>query len=411
MFRNVLRGCVAGACLVIFSGAGFADDIRLEQKLEEIKSRLDVLEQKRCDNAVKAEGLLNDLVIGGGITLILQNANNANAAETDLYNGSTPTVGSYSLDLGFEKLFDENNKVFVHLESGQGSIESQLQVFSNVNRDSDESDAVISVTEAWYMHNFSSIGLNFTVGKIDASAGVDENAYANDETSQFLGNLFRNSAAIDMPDDNSFGMKTAYESSKIDATLQYMSADASFGDVTRNIFISAQVNLKPDFIGEKEGNYRFYAWTNTKEYSKWTDLSKTDEKNYGFGISFDQQLTDILGAFARYGWQDQSVYNVEQGFSLSQSWSFGLQFMPGLFNENDVFGVAYGQIIPSSDYKDVNVLNAKTENHFEIYYNWSLNDYLSVSPDAQIIENPYGGDAENGDDTIFVCGIRVQINF
>jgi hypothetical protein len=290
MAKKFLCSCAVFSVLMLSGGNLFASSgEHLEKELESLKERLNILE-KKTEEAKEFKGVLSDLVIGGGITLVLQNAQNANADSSDLYNGKTPSVASYSVDLGFEKNFDENNKMFIHLETGQGSIESQLKVFSNVNRDSDESDGAISVTEAWYEHAFSESGFKLNIGKIDATSGVDENAYANDETEQFLGNIFRNSSVVDFPDDNSFGVKVAYESDKADVSLQYLSADGVWKDVTKNIFVSGQLNLKPEFIKDKEGNYRFYGWTNTKQYVKWTDSSKNDENNYGFGVSFDQQL-------------------------------------------------------------------------------------------------------------------------
>lgn len=415
MVRKFLYGCIAVA-VFMFSGSGvFADSsVNLEKELENLKERLTLLENKpEREN----KGLLSDLTIGGGITFVLQNAQNANVAEDSLYNGKTPTVAAYSVDLGFEKKFDEQNKMFIHLETGQGSIESQLEVFSNVNGDSDESDAVISVTEAWYEHAFGTSGFKMSFGKIDAGAVIDDNAYANDETEQFLGGIFVNSPVIDFPDDNSFGVNAAFESEKIDAAVEYVSADGAWQDITKNIFISAQINFKPGLIYKKEGNYRVYAWTNTKQYTKWTDISDNDCKNYGFGISFDQQLSGYAGVFARYGWEDGKVYfdsdplTAGDDVSLSQSWSFGLQLKPSILNENDVFAVACGQIVPSSDYKKANGLKGETENHFEMYYKWQVSDYLSVTPDIHIIQNPFGNDASNGDSTVYAGGIRTQISF
>lgn len=415
MVRKFLYGCIAVAVVMFFGGNVFASSaVHLEKELENLKERLNILENKSGN---ENKGLLSDLVIGGGITFVLQNAQNANASEDSLYNGKTPTVASFSFDLGFEKTFDENNKAFICLESGQGSIESQLEVFSNVNGDSDESDAVISITEAWYEHTFGASGFKMTLGKIDAGAGIDDNAYANDETEQFLGGIFGNSPVIDFPDDNTFGVNMAFESEKVDVIAQYVSADASCQDVTKNVFISGQLNFKPGLIQEKEGNYRLYGWTNTKKYTKWTEPSETDCSNYGFGISFDQQLSDLAGVFARYGWEDGKVYfdsdPLESGddVSLSQSWSLGVQFMPALLSSDDVFALAYGQVAPSSDYKEVNGLNGETENHIEIYYKWQVNDYLTITPDVHIIQNPFGKDAYNGDSTIFVGGMRTQIKF
>jgi carbohydrate-selective porin OprB len=67
--------------------------------------------------------------------------------------------------------------------------------------------------------------------------------------------------------------------------------------------------------------------------------------------------------------------------------------------------------MPSDDYKKVNDLKAKTESHLEAYYNFKVNEHFSVSPDVQVIWDPYGGDAANGDKTIFVGGMRAQVDF
>jgi hypothetical protein len=64
----------------------------------------------------------------------------------------------------------------------------------------------------------------------------------------------------------------------------------------------------------------------------------------------------------------------------------GLQFAAKLISSEDILAVAYGQVIPSSDYKDVNGFNAKTENHVEVYYKLQITNYLSITPDIQIIE-------------------------
>ena len=62
-------------------------------------------------------------------------------------------------------------------------------------------------------------------------------------------------------------------------------------------------------------------------------------------------------------------------------------------------------------YKEVNGVKGETENLFDMYYKWLFNDYLSVTNDIQIIQNPFGNDASNGNSTVFVCGIRTQISF
>ncbi|MEA4967019.1 MAG: hypothetical protein VB048_02730, partial [Bacteroidaceae bacterium] len=120
MVKKFLFSCAVFSVLMLSGVNVFASSgEHLEKELESLKERLNVLE-KKTGQEKEVKGLLSDLVIGGGITFVLQNAQNANADSSDLYNGKTPSVASYSVDLGFEKNFDENNKMFIHLETGQG---------------------------------------------------------------------------------------------------------------------------------------------------------------------------------------------------------------------------------------------------------------------------------------------------
>jgi high affinity Mn2+ porin len=352
------------------------------------------------------------LTIGAGATFILQGTNNANGDDL-AKNGEDVTDVSYSMDLEFEKTFDDYGLAFIHLETGDGAgIEDELQVFSNVNRDADDSDNSVSVTEAYYEHYFKILPLTLTFGKIDPTAYLDQNEYANDECTQFLGHIFRNSPALEFPDDNAAGVRMAIEPVDfLGLEFTAMDANADWEDAFDNMFLAGQVNIKPNILN-RPGNYRVYGWFNDKDHIKWDDAEKTKEESYGFGLSFDQEITDVLGAFARYGWQDPEVYADESDFSLEQSWSAGIQLAGSLWNrDEDVVAIAFGQVIPSDDYKKANDLKAHTESHLEAYYNFKVNDNLSVSPDIQVIWDPYGGDATNGDKTIFVGGVRAQVDF
>jgi len=348
---------------------------------------------------------LKGFTLGGGITLNLQNLQNANKAEDSDGNpideNKTPSLGEYSVDLTVEKKFDDNNTAFIHLETGKGDINNYLNAVSGINRDADDS-GVVSVTEAWFEHKFTD-KFAMTVGVIDPTGAVDDNAYANDETTQFVGSMFRNAANINFA-DNAFGVKAIYEADMIDFAVQYIDA-SDYKDITRNGFASAQVNFKPGFINEMDGNYRFYGWTNTNDYAKLDGTGDGKEKNYGFGLSFDQQFSDIFGGFARYSWANGAIDNE---IDSSNAWSLGLQATVKGLSEKDVVALAYGQVMPSDEYKDNVNKDAKNENHLEVYYSWNVTDYLAISPNFQMVENPfYNGD----DDTAYVSSVRMQISF
>ena len=100
-------------------------------------------------------------------------------------------------------------------------------------------------------------------------------------------------------------------------------------------------------------------------------------------------------------------------FSLEHAWSAGIQIAGTIWGrEDDILGLAVGQAMPSGKYKDAGTnLNAKNEGHLEAYYNYIVNEHLTLTPDIQVIWNPYGKDASNGDDTITVMGMKGQLDF
>ena len=224
--------------------------------------------------------------------------------------------------------------------------------------------------------------------------------------------MFVNSPVLEFPDDNAAGMYFLLEPSDfMDIETVVADAYADWDRIFDHIFVSSQLNIKPNLFG-RSGNYRVYGWMNDKEHTKWKEMTKTKKRNYGVGLSFDQELTDIVGVFARYGWEDPKVFANGEDFSLEQSWSAGLQLIGSPWGRaEDVFGIAFGQIFPSDDYKEVNAVKAKSEEHLEAYYSLKLNDHLALSPDLQVIWDPYGRDAVNGDRAVIVGGLRAQVDF
>lgn len=356
--------------------------------------------------------MLGGLRAGLGVTFIMQGTHNANG-DTLSGKGEDVTDASYSMDLEFEKEFEDYGKAFLHMETGDGAgVEDELQIFSNVNRDADDSDNSMAVTEAWYEHYFKAVPAKLMAGKIDGTILIDTNEYANDETTQFLGRMFRNSPAIEFP-DNTAGLRLEIEpADSVNLKLLMMDGDNDWEDIAEKGFYAVQLNLMPDFL-DRSGNYRLIGWMSDREHTEWKDPAKTKERSYGFGVSIDQELRDELGMFLRYGWQDPDVYLNTESFSLEQTWSIGLQLKGNRWNrEQDILGLALGQVMPSAEYKKAGSgLSAKEEGHFEVYYNYKVNEHLTLSPDLQLIRNPYGDDAINGKSSVAIVGIRGQVDF
>ncbi len=394
----------------------------IEEEFAELKSKISALEQKLSqqekigkqaeftESLEKIKDAFKGFSISGGATFVMQGTHNANATSA---KNEDVTDASYSIDLEIEKIFKEvDGRAFMHLETGQGAgVEDELTVFSNVNKDANN-DESIRIAEVYYEQNLFNKKMALTFGKLDPTVYLDTNALANDETIQFLGRLFRNSPTIEFP-DNSFGLRLSLAPNELfDVELGIFDADADFEDAFDSLFFGSQINFKPKLFN-REGNYRILGWLNDQNHTKWQDTAKDKEEGYGFGLSFDQELTDNLGSFVRYGWQNPKVYLTGSSFSLEHVWSAGLQIKGGPWKrENDILGLAIGQVIPSDDYKKADATpNAREEGHFEAYYNIHINEHLHLSPDIQVIWNPYGDDIADTKDIITIFGLRTQLDF
>lgn len=374
----------------------------------ELEAKID----ERINKKIPTFQLLEGLDMGVSITSILQSARNANA-DTQLGPGEDVTDGSYSADISFEKKFEDCATAYISLHSGDGAgVTDDLKLFSNVNADASDDDGSVSINEVWYEYYFKSIPLSVTFGKLDPTYFIDTNEYANNETSQFLADMFVNSCILEFPADNAGGIRFGLEPLKfMDINVVALDANADWEDIFDKLFLAGQINFKPRIFG-RPGNYRLLAWRNNQPHTKWQDMSQDKAIGFGAGLSLDQELTDLIGVFVRYGWQDPDVYLPSESFSLRDSFSLGTQLKGSPWGRpDDVLGLAFGQIFPSRKYKSANDLQAKTESHFECYYNFKVNDHLALSPDLQVIWQPYGKDAANGDGTIVVGGLRGQVDF
>jgi carbohydrate-selective porin OprB len=391
-------------------------------------------ELNKRDVRVLEEGyrIPGGLNIGADGTFVFQgtpNANNAGENEDDRFDGGWSTDIIISKDICYEN--GDKAYAFLSLETGQNDgITNELNVFSNVNYDLDTSGSVVNLTNLWYEHWLFGGQVGLRGGKIDTTAyTIDQNAFANDETSQFMSNIFRNNPIIEFPDDSgrvvggNLMLKPGF-AEYMELSAGYYNADGTWDNLFSHPFATAQLNFKPhELMGwdaeQWEGNYRVYWWTNARKHAKYIEPGGTDDdtdankENYGFGLSCDQRLTDIYGVFARFGWQRPELIPMDSSPTLYLGWSTGAQ-MTGKYwkREDDVVGIAVGQVCPSGHYKNAGN-PGYPETHLEAYYNFRVTKHLSISPDLQWIWDPRGvGRDEQGDDrSIFVYGMRVQLDF
>ncbi len=391
-------------------------NITQDKKIAEYEDRFSNFNQELHRQVGMPQVIAEGLEIGAGGTLIVQGTNNTNAGAT-LKEGRTD--GSYSADITIGKEFKEvAGRAFLHLEGGQGDgLEDNLILYSNVNRDIDNEDRV-HITELWYEQLMFKDKIALTFGKLDPTAYFDNSEVANDETTQFLGRIFRNNPVIEFP-DNTVGIRAAFVPYEwLEFNFGTFDSNNDWEKIADNLFNIGQVNFKTKFFG-LEGNYRFLGWSSNAYHTKWLAPTQEKESSYGFALSWDQKANDFITVFARYGWQNPEVYNPDitasdgSVYSLEHSWSAGLQVTGKPWGrEDDVLAFAIGQAVPSDDYKkSIPGLHAKNEGHLEAYYRIQVNKHLAISPDFQYIWNPFGKDVTGDTAGVFVGGMRTQIDF
>jgi hypothetical protein len=249
--------------------------------------------------------------------------------------------------------------------------------------------------EAWYAHTFrlgESNTVQITGGIIDPAGFVNANAYANDEFTQFMNEVFVNSRNAFLP---AYDWGGALVWSYQDLTFSGVGMNVGENDDGNNYnFYAAEAGYRiATALGE--GNYRvMYSGTSSANL----DVSGENlERRSALSLSFDQALGEIVGAFLRLGWQAEDA-----AVDYQAVYSGGFDFNGTAWGrEDDNIGIGYA-------YLDGGNLDIARSNAFEAYYRLAANDYLALTADVQYLADEYrGGDEVAG----WVLGLRAVVEF
>ena len=257
------------------------------------------------------------------------------------------------------------------------------------------------------------------IGKMDTSAALDTNAYANDETLQFLSSALVNNPQI--PIDYALAVQLFYNPTE---TLSFAASVADGkGDMGESGFNTAfdgddfyvcvlEAGYHPEIM-ELNGSYRVGLWHDTSD----TESMKTGfehQGNTGYYLSFDQMLftednpEQGLGAFFRYGITDDEYNEVENFFSV------GVQYhglVPGRDHDTIGLGMAQGnltQYYVVEDDDENEFVPEGDETLYELYYNVNICPWVQITPVIQYVVDP-AASHEASDAT--VVALRSQIAF
>jgi len=373
----------------------------LSAKVQELERRLQAYEEKRqvakapveaAPQAPSEEKWYDRINVGLSVAGVVQDVVDA---DKDVLRDENKGYSAVAVDLALSSDLSQQDRAFVLLEMGSGkNPEADITSFSGIIDEAlsmvpvETDDGDVRISEAWYEHDFlfSEAKARLRFGKIDITTDFDGNEYAVDENTQFISPVFVNNIAVEWP-AYAFGSMLWIETEKFDFGLGYADADGGWEDIMDYPFLIAQVTMRLNPWGHR-GNYRFYAWYNGEKHEE-IKGDDTDEPGYGFALSLDQELWEGVGFFLRYGWQDDEVYEYDQAVSFGLSLAGKLWGRPG-----DTFGIGFGIAFLSDDYEDVieddEGLDADDEYHFEAYYRFKVNKFLSITPDIQWTDNPAG---------------------
>src|SRR5262245_60841936 len=242
----------------------------------------------------------------------------------------------------------------------------------------------LNLREAWLRTEVFKNRLAITAGRLDLTNYFDANAFANDESTQFLSDALVNNqmlglavngvgAATEFDAKNGFRLKFGFQQSSPEPT--------SLGD---SLFTLSEVGYTFTPFSLPEGTYR--VWFRT-------DNSEPDVIRTGWGLSFDQKLSPAVGLFARYG-------QAETGLGDDRFYSAGVSFQHGfIFNPEDTWGVGYA---------NMDLKTGEREHLIEGYYNLLLTEKLRLSFHLTgVLDTPEVGDKFG----YIFPGIRFQAAF
>jgi high affinity Mn2+ porin len=293
--------------------------------------------------------------------------------------------------------------------------------------------------------------LTLTLGRFSPTDVFDNNSYAGDARTQFLGWGLVADGAWDYPAD-AIGYTTGFsaELNQPNWTLRYgffqmpsvsnswTAEDRYFtyptpspvggGDFWKSWGMVTELERRYSLMTHP-GTVRLMAWVNQADMGSYGEallvpgvniaLTRAYRYKYGFGLNWEQEVGSDVGVFSRLGWNDGHEeawtftdvnYAASAGISVKgDSWrrpddTWGLAFvLSGISKDNQRFLEAGGTGILDGD----GALNYGWEKVVETYYDFKVIDDLHCALDYQFVDNP-AFNADRGPVSVFAFRVHWQ---
>lgn len=276
----------------------------------------------------------------------------------------------------------EANQLYIKLgfAAGNGLTEKSPFNLATWAADAKDSEGNISgrklshLLTAWYKHTFQITreqDLGFSIGIIDGTDYLDNNAYANDEYTQFMNAALTNGPNVFVP---SYELGTALEWKNGRWSLNGVLMNIRESDASENvIFYGLQTGYSVN-NSFGAGNYRIIlTGTNRKNpNSKNTQLAR----RAAMLISLDQQFGKIIGGWTRIGWQDKQA-----AVDYSFIYSGGIDIKGTRWGRaHDNIGLGFVHLAGGN-------LDLTKSQVIEAYYRWQLGEMFGVTADVQFLSD------------------------
>ncbi len=398
---------------------------RIRQKeAKEEKLRKDIEEVKEAKKTIEEiKERIGNISIHGGVVSYYQAAssgeNNALVSATNPEGHfSNPDGAGYVADIELSWKPIKTGEFYMRIHAGEGNgadnILEGVALFADLNTINDDNpdDSEIDVLEAYYTQTLFDDMLSVSFGKTEPFAFVDDNEFANDENSQFVGKPFVNNPMFDSEDEYgpilalSFNPKFFKPLRNVTFTALVQSSSYprnsagrqkdEWSNFFRRPLVAGQITYSPTIRG-MSGNYRIYGWVQTYKHDKIANKTGTDE-GWGVGLSCDQYLTERIGVFGRFGYQNDEVYEAPIFYSAGA-------YIKGLIpiRKDDELGIGFAGLKANHAFDEHH-----TEYHGEAYYKFVFSDNFALTLDLQYVENPLGN---NDNNDIWAGMVRGEFSF
>jgi high affinity Mn2+ porin len=262
--------------------------------------------------------------------------------------------------------------------------------------------------------------LTVSIGKFSAEDFFDDNRFSHDPRTQFLNWSLMYTGAWDYPANvrgYTYGMVIDFNSRFLAARYGVVAEPSVANGAPIDPHLLKANGHILEFeqrynLEDHPGHLREWAYLNHAHMGKYRealaempvdpDVTQTRAYRikYGFGLSWDQELTRDLGVFVRAGWND----------GQSESWAFteidetlalGLLLQGRAWRRpQDAVGLAAVCNGLSSAHRDYLAagglgfiigdgrLHYGAEEILEAFYNWEVRKYINVTADFQGVNNP-----------------------